>query len=75
MLEAGVDGGNGAMYEVQPSVVVFISGGFGLAPPHYWRLRVTQAGIEPLKVEGDPPAFFSARALYKMPVYGSRIEP
>ena len=55
MLEAGVDGGNGVMYEVQPSVVVFISGGFGLAPPHYWRLRVTQAGIEPLKVEGDPP--------------------
>ena len=56
MLEAGVSGGNGIMVEVEPSVVVFVSGGFGLAPPHYWRLRVTALGIEPMKVVGDLPA-------------------
>ena len=55
MLETGVSGGNGVMFEVEPSIVVFISGGFGLAPPHYWRLHVTQLGIEPMKVAGDPP--------------------
>ena len=49
-LEVGIFGGNGVMYEAEPSVIIFISGGWGLAPPHYWRLRVTQDDIELLPV-------------------------
>lgn len=42
VIEAGTNGGNGAMHEVEPDVVLFVGQAWDVpqSPPHYFRLRV-----------------------------------
>ena len=54
VIEAGTNGGNGALYEVEPDVVIFVGQAWDVpqSPPHYFRLRVEH---EPRAVRALPP--------------------
>ena len=54
VIEAGTNGGNGALYEVERDVVFFVGMAWDVpeAPPHYFRLRVEH---EPRAIRAQPP--------------------